>query len=311
MRLAQPLIVGVKMQIRELTEKDLPALLDLCRGTLPYDRFSLPFLRRGVFDEPNHNPHYLLSAWEDDRLAGALLGGTRETESGPAAWMRLIAVAPAYRRQGLASRLLGELEGRLHADGLTRLRAGNSAPNYFWPGLDVRYTPAFCFFERHGFRRYGDAINMQVELASRDWDTAAEEARLAQEGIIVRRLQPDDRAAFGDWLKQHWQPVWHYEGMVSYANEPISTFIATAQGRICAFASYNVAALEAGFGPTGTQPEYRGRGIGRILFFHCMHDLQSLGYQTVEVCWVGPISFYARIADAWINRSFWFMEKEL
>lgn len=299
------------MELRELSEAELPALLALCETALPFDRWSPAILRRRVLDEPNHNPHYQLAMRQDERLIGVILGGIRQTPEGPAAWVRLIAIAAGYRRQGLASQLLAEIEHRLRADGLTRLRVGNSTPSYFWPGLDLRYTPAVCFFERHGFQRYGDAINMQVDLGARDWDTAAAEARLTREEIAIRRLRPDDHAAFSAWLAQQWNPVWQYEALSTYANDPVSTFVATLGGRIRAFASYNAAALEDGFGPTGTELELRGRGIGRILFYHCMQDLKTLGYQTAEICWVGPIAFYARVADAWISRSFWFLEKGL
>lgn len=298
------------MEIRELTAAELPSLLDLCQRTFPLDRFSLPMLRHRILDEPNHNPAYQLSMWDGKRLVGAMLGSTRETDSGRVASIRLFGVESGYRRRGLASQLLSELESRLRADGLQRLRVGATAPIYFWPGLDVRYTPGFCFLQSHGFERFGDAINMHVELSAHDWDSSAEEARLAQAGFSIRRLQPNDKDAFSDWLER-WGPVWQFEALSSYQNDPISTFVATADGRICAFATYNGTAFENGFGPTGTEPEFRGRGLGRVLFHRCMRDLKGLGYQTAEVCWVGPIAFYARVADAWINRVFWFLEKEL
>ncbi|MCD6289110.1 MAG: GNAT family N-acetyltransferase [Anaerolineae bacterium] len=299
------------MEIRELAGADLPVLLDLCQRTLPLDRFTPTVLRRRVLEEPNRNPAYQLTAWDGDRLIGTILGGVREMEDERMAWVRLIAIDPAYRRQGIASRLLEELEGRLRADGFTRLRLGNSAPSYFWPGLDVRYTPAYCFFERHGFHRIGEAIDMEVDLAARDWDTSQEEARLEREGYTIRRLQPSDREAFSAWLQELWGPVWHYEALSSYENDPISTFVATHGGRICAFASYNVTMFENGFGPMGTEPDLRGRGIGRVLFWRCMQDMKALGHRTADICWVGPIAFYARVADARIHRVFWWMEKEL
>jgi mycothiol synthase len=299
------------MELRELAEADLPALLDFCQRTLPLDQFSLPLLRRHVLEEPNHNPDYQLSLWDGERLAGAMLGGTRAFDGQTGAWVRLFAVDPAYRGRGLASRLLNELEGRLRAGGLKRLLVGNSVPNYFWPGLDLRYTAALCFLLRSGFQRRGDAVNMQVDLAARSWDTADEEARLAAVGFAVRRLRPADREPFDAWLQAHWSPVWRYEALSSYANDPISTFVATVDERICAFASYNVTTLEHVFGPTGAEPALQGRGLGRVLFHRCMADLQTIGHQTAEICWVGPIAFYARVADAWISRTFWFLEKEL
>ncbi len=299
------------MHIRQLAGGDLPALLDLCRRALPLDRFTLPLLRHRVLHEPSHTPAYQLTAWDGDRLIGAMLGGVREAEDGPAAWVRLVAVDPAHRRRKVASQLLEELEGRLRAHGLRRLRVGNSAPCYFWPGLDVRYTAAFCFFQYHGFYRYGEAVDMLVDLSACGWDTTAEEERLGREGFIIRRLTPEDREAFSAWLQELWSPVWHFEALSSYENDPISTFMAVHDGRICAFASYNVTMFENGFGPTGTGFEWRSRGLGRVLFYRCMRDLKALGHQTAEICWVGPIAYYARVADAWIHRVFWWMEKEL
>jgi GNAT superfamily N-acetyltransferase len=299
------------MNLRELADADLPALLDLCQRTLPQDQFSLPVLRRHVLEEPNQNPAYQLSIWDGERLAGAMLGGTRTFDGQTGAWVRLFAVDPANRGRGLASHLLRELEDRLRAAGLKRLLVGNSVPNYFWPGLDTRYTAALCFLLRSGFKRSGDAVNMQVDLATRSWDTADKEARLAGAGFAVRRLRPDDREPFDAWLQTHWSPVWRYEALSSYANDPISAFVVTVEERICAFACYNVTTLEHVFGPTGTEPALQGRGLGRVLFYRCMADLATLGHQTAEICWVGPIAFYARVADAWISRTFWFLEKEL
>lgn len=299
------------MRFRELAEADLPALLDLCQRTLPYDSFNLPLLRRRVWQEPHHTPAYQITAWDGDRLAGVMLGGIRETQEGMGAWIRLFAVDVPYRRQGLGSALLAELEGRLRDAAYKRLRVGNSAPNYLWPGLDVRYTPAFCFLQKHGFERTGEAVNMLVDLHARSWDTSADEERLAAEGFAFRRLTPADGEEFAAWLTQRWNPTWLAEGLSSYANNPISTFIATYQGRICAFASYNVAIFDNGFGPTGTEEALRGRRLGRILFYRCMEDMRQLGHATAEVCWVGPIAFYAKVADAWIHRVFWWMEKSL
>src|SRR4051812_15432117 len=138
------------MKIRELTESDLPRLLDLCQRTLPLDPFSLPALRHHMLNEPNHRPDYQLSIWDGARLAGVMVGGAREWQGRPEAWVRLFAIDPAARRQGLATRLLAELESRLRTDGHTRLHVANSVPNYFWPGLDIRYTAGLCFLQKSG-----------------------------------------------------------------------------------------------------------------------------------------------------------------
>lgn len=65
------------MEIRNLSEGHLPALLDLCQRTLPYDAFTLPLLRRRVLGDPEFAPHLQLAAFEGERLAGAMLGVRR------------------------------------------------------------------------------------------------------------------------------------------------------------------------------------------------------------------------------------------
>jgi len=55
----------------------------------------------------------------------------------------------------------------------------------------------------------------------------------------------------------------------------------------------------------------QGRGLGRILLFRCMDDLKQMGHEKAEICWTGPISFYARTAGAVMSRIFWSMEKQL
>jgi mycothiol synthase len=300
------------METRNLTENDLPALLDLCQRALPHDEFTLPLLRRRIFGDPEFAPQLQIAAFEGERLAGAMLGLRRAHDEGYGGALNLFAVDPPFRRQGLATRLLRELEERLRAEGAGSLVVGGAAPNYLWPGLDLRYTPAYCLLERNGYSVTGNnAVNMLVELPTRDWDTSAEEARLAADGFEIRRLEERDREAFSAYLTANWSRWWHDEGMNGYENNPVSVHIALRDGQICAFAAYNVEAFDGGFGPTGTDESLRGKGIGRVLFHRCMRDLQQQGLAACEVCWTGPISFYARVADAWIHRSFYRMAKDL
>ncbi len=299
------------IDIGELGETDWPALTELCRRALPLDEWTEALIRRRMEEEPNYQPAFQIGAWAGDRLVGAILGGTRGSGEGRVGAIRLVAVDAKQRRQGIGSRMLGELERRLKADGVEVARVGGTAPSYFWPGIDIRYTPAFCLFHKHGYRRFDDAVNMDVDLASRDWNTDADEARLREQGFAFRRLEPADRTEFGAWLTEWWSPPWHFEGIGTYGNDPISTFVATRDGRICAFASYNATAFPGGFGPTGTEPPLQGRGLGRILFFRCMADLKAQGHRISEVCWTGPIAFYARIVGAQMSRVFYFMEKRL
>ncbi|MDZ4721691.1 MAG: GNAT family N-acetyltransferase [Roseiflexaceae bacterium] len=299
------------MQIRELTEADLPALLELCQATLPYDAFTLPLLHRRVFDDPEPVPSYRLAAYTGIRLIGAVIGLRRAAEQPPAGGILLLVVAADMHRQGVATQLLDELEQRMRADGLHSISPGGNGPNFFWAGIDMRYTPTYCLLVERGYQLTDIRVNQKVDLRHRDWNTAVEETRLAEQGFTIRRLQADDRAAFSEYMRQHWSMNWHDEALIAYKNTPITAFVATHQDELCAFAAYNIEGFAGHFGPTGTNEAMRGHGLGRILFYKCMADMLAQGLERAEVVWVGPIPFYTKIADAIVHRAFWAMNKQL
>jgi ribosomal protein S18 acetylase RimI-like enzyme len=299
------------MNLRELVDADLPALLSLCQVALPYDTFTLPLLRRRIFADPEPNERYRISAWDGGQLLGAAVGVRRSGDERTAGGILLLAVAPTARRQGVATRMLDELEGRMRADGLAGIVAGGTAPNFFWAGVDLRYTPAYCLLHARGYATGDQRVNQLVDLSARSWDTGADEARLAAEGFQIRRLAEGDRAAFDSYMRAGWGDGWRAEALTALGNDPVTGFAALQGERFCGFAVYDSEGFAGHFGPTGTDEVLRGKGIGRILFYRCMADMRARGMATAEVVWVGPIPFYTRIADAYIHRSFWAMQKAL
>lgn len=298
------------MEIRELTDHDLTALLALCQTALPYDTFSMPLLRRRTLGDPEYHQPYQLWASDGARMIGALIGIRRASETGKAGGLLLLAVTPEARRGGIATALIDELERRMRADGITTIYAGGTTPNFFWAGVDMRYTPAYCLLLKHGYHVSDIRVNERVDLSAQSWDTRADEDRLAPEGFTIRRLEPGERATFSSYMTERWSRGWHDEAMNSYLNDPITTFVALQHGSLCAFATCDSEGFAGHFGPTGTNEELRGKGIGRILFYRCMRDLYERGLTHAEIVWVGPIPFYTRIAGAYVHRAFWAMQKD-
>jgi GNAT superfamily N-acetyltransferase len=298
------------MELRELTAADLPALAELCRRSLdePLDQ---PLLRRLFLGDPGFTPAYHLGLEQGGALAGAILGSLRERQAGRVGGARLLVVAPELRRRGLGGRLLGELERRMAADGLAELHMGGLAPNYVWPGLEVqRYTPAYCFLERHGYARSGDAVNMELELAARDW--AAELVALPlRDGWAVRRATPADRDLATTWVRERWSPPWLFETELAFAAPQPTIMLALRDGEVGGFACWDVSGLWGTFGPTGTAEELRGQGLGKALLLACFAAMRAQGYARAEIGWTGPLAFYARAADARMGRICWFMTKRL
>jgi mycothiol synthase len=294
--------------MRELTAGDLPALEELCRRGLR-DRLSSETLRRLLLDEPDFRPELHLALWDGPRLAGAALGGTRATPDGLAGGPRLLLVDPELRGRRLGTRLMDELEARLVAAGVAELWVGRLAPNYLWPGLDPRDTAALCLFERRGYARAGDAVNMSVALAGRPWWTPADDERLTASGWALRRGQPGDEPSLSAWVREHFGELWVWEARAALAATQPAVFLVVRGAQIGGFACHSVSGLPGTFGPTGTDPALRGAGLGKALLLRCLADLQEQGFAEVEIGWVGPVAFYSRVAGATINRVSWFLRK--
>ncbi len=296
------------MDLRLLTSTDLPALAELCRRGLR-DAVSPAVLERLLLAEPGLRPELQLALWDGPRLIGAALGSLRDTPKGRVGGPRLLLVDPELRLRGFGSGLLAELERRLLAAGATELRVGALPPNYLWPGLDPRDTPALCMLQRRGYTRSGEAVNMEVDLTARPaWWTAADEARLPP-GWTIRRGEERDGEPLAAWVGKQFSELWVWEARAALQLQPAAVFIAERDGQIGGFACHSVSGLPGTFGPTGTDESLRGLGLGKALLLRCLADLREQGYERIEIGWVGPVAFYSRVAGAAINRVCWFFSK--
>jgi len=285
--------------IREATPADLEPIAALCGRslTLEPDATALPALLW-------HHPELRFVAVEDGDIAGVLLGRLRDTTG----HVDLLAVHPERRRAGLGTGLVDAFEVKVRAAGGTTAIVGGAGDRYAWPGIDLRYTPAVCLFERLGYQRSGDAVNMTANLRP-ERDTAAAEARLAADGIEVRRLRPDERSAFGDWMTR-WGGSWPQEAGRSADYDVPRCHVAVKDGVYLGFACHG-GNRDTWFGPMGTAEVTRGKGIGGVLLTRCLNDQRAAGLTEAEIGWVGPISFYSRTVDARIGRAYWIFSKSL
>lgn len=151
---------------------------------------------------------------------------------------------------------------------------------------------------------------MTVDLNAQTFDTAADEQRLAREGFAFHRSDSTSLPAISAFVGRHWQP-WCDEIALTMANNPVSMFHATRNGEVMAFAAYDAVMFRGTFGPMGTDPSLRGKGIGDVLLKKCFRDMKDFNYPRAEIAWVGPVGFYAKRIGATIHRVFRVYGKEL
>lgn len=218
-------------------------------------------------------------------------------------FLGLFAVAPAWRRRGIATLLLRRCEAEWRGAGVGRVDVLGIPGNYAWPGIDPRWTDALCFVEAMGFGRCGDCVNLTVDLPLVEPIAEACAHR-------VRRVTPCDLPRVLQFVLDTFGVDWHGEVARAAGDERRNVFFATAcdapDSAVVAFAAHSAINRADGFfGPMGTHPDHRGQGLGAALLRRGLADLAAQGHARAVIPWVGPIAFYARTAGARVERVFW------
>lgn len=258
----------------------------------------------------------LAVCWEDPGVVLATADGTGVVSAVVRRWgdpasgvhvvgyVKLLAVHPGARRQGIGHALLAAAEAWLRGQGAAEVHLGGAAPFYLWPGVDVRALPMLCLAEAAGYLESGAALNMSVPTTFRaavdgDGDTGVE---------IVRVLEDDVVARLDDLLTPHW-PEWVAEAHRAVEQGTCLAAVNVESGAVVGFACHSVNRT-AWFGPTGTDPSHRHRGIGLALLGEVCRDLMVAGYTDTEICWLGPLGFYAAAGGS-VSRVFQLRRKAL
>jgi GNAT superfamily N-acetyltransferase len=299
------------MILRPLRRTDTEPLLQMWNASARYDPMAPELLEEKTWGDTDFDPAMALVSEQDGDLTGFMVGLARSTADGPLGVIKLAAVAAGHRRRGTGSRLLQSVETLLSNKGARTVRVCESPPNYLTPGIDGRYSAAPHFFEKHGYRRWGEACNMTVDLEGRSFSTADEEQALRGLGIEVRRARPEDAEAVAQLLDRHW-PSWNAEVGLSLGNCPPTLHLALHNGEAVAFSAWDANNRGTGwFGPMGTAPGARRQGIGHVLLFRCLSDIAASGQAVATIPWVDPVGFYEQCVSAAVSRIFHRYEKVL
>lgn len=128
-------------------------------------------------------------------------------------------------------------------------------------------------------------------------DDREEVERLKEQGILIRKVQPYEISILRRFVLKTFGEGWADEVMNAFTHQPPTCYIATHEKRIIGFAAYECTRRDF-FGPTGVDPTYRGKGIGKVLLLACLRSLLELGYAYAIIGGVGPADFYANCAGA-------------
>jgi len=339
------------MKIRLYQDSDFEQILNLLNDNCAYDTLTAALLEEKLPGDPHFDRETTFVAEDRGRPAGFMQGVQRELPDGHTGFIKLMAVDKHQRRRGIARAMYEKLESIFRERQVDTVRIYDMPFNYWMPGIDPRYTAALCFAWRMGFERFKDTTNMRVELQEREWIFKAKGKRpkakdilteymgkgergkgkeragnvyargpvyeedlrrLEKEnGIVIRRAGEDDKEKLWEFIGEQFA-LWRREVEPAFRWKPVPVHIALHEERVIAFSAYDTNNFGTGwFGPMGTDPDWRGLGIGAILLKFCLQDLKEQGQRTAIIPWVAPIAFYSHYCGAVVERVFWRFKKNL
>jgi GNAT superfamily N-acetyltransferase len=122
-------------------------------------------------------------------------------------------------------------------------------------------------------------------------DDSADVARLREDGINIRRIQPYESSVLRRFVSNAFNEAWADEAATAFTHQPVTCFIATREKKMIGFAVYECTRRNF-FGPTGVLPEHRGKGVGKTLFLASLRGMYEYGYAYAIIGGVGPVDFY-------------------
>ncbi len=117
------------------------------------------------------------------------------------------------------------------------------------------------------------------------------------DGLTIRPALPFESHVLLEFVGRHFSPKWVDECTVALAARPARVLIATEGKRLLGFACYDVT-CRGFFGPTGVDPEARGKGLGKALLLAALHRLHDDGFAYGIIGQAGPMEFYQQVCGA-------------
>ncbi len=263
--------MSLMLESEKLSATDLGALAALCERAVA-DPPSAEELAGALCTEDQ--PAVVFG--EPDRGVVAVV----ECEDGP--HIRLLAVDPSARGQGLGHELLSAAEGWAKDAGHSSLITGADPPYFLWPGVPSAETALLCLLERRHYGRTETNFNMDVELHHIPDDPG---------GHFV--ATQDQRAEVDEWMAAGWSN-WRVEVLRALDKGNLVLARTEGGGAITAFCAFEVNRRGV-LGPVAVRPDLMGQGHGKGVLLGALHELRRRGADSVSVVWVGPIPPYAAV----------------
>lgn len=208
----------------------------------------------------------------------------------------LVLVAPGHQRRGIGTGLLSAALERLHAAGVSAVRAGSGGTDCIWPGVPLDLPAAVHLFTACGWHPDHDTLDLVASLPDYQAPALASGA-----GVTIMPAVAADLAAVADFEAAtfpNWAR-WFRAGDrdILLARDGTGTIVATllldGPGADTVFEPM-LGPAAATISCVGVAPHMEGRGIGTALVARASEILRDRGAGTCHISWTVRESFYMR-----------------
>lgn len=282
------------MLIRDAGRDDLARLKEFLPAALELDFDPEPVLEEKLFGPGFGGPASCRVALDDDAIRGVAVS------CGSA--IRMIAVEPGYRRQGIGSRLLDDA---MHAIARSSRYAtvGAAAGNYLVAGIPEDRNEVITFFGNRGFEEITRTTDMVANI--REALRPDPVPRIAVERVesFDEPLEEFLVTGFGNSI------AWEI-GHGLLGNRSVVR-VARSESAIVGFTACEINNAGLGtFGPQGVTPAARGQGIGTLLLRHSLRDLREMGHTAARIPWVSSTEYYEKACGAVVAGEYVVMRRD-
>ena len=306
------------LKFEPINSRNVKKVYEMCEGNTNFISQSLETFEKATIKSHYFIPEFSIVAYSDNDEIIAFFMFVIKTpyifkKLRNITTLKFFVVSEKWRLKGIGTHIYNIIVKRLKKSSYHCFRMKfdvmASAPDYWYPGLDLRLTEAFFFLKKLGFKKKHERINLCVNLETFSYDEPPSEIN----GYKIRRINDNDRK---ELIPLHFMPkiyqksFWPKEVASSFQNSPMSSYIAqdAKDNKILGFATHSVG-FPGAFGPTGVNKKIRGLGIGSLLLKWCLWDLKNIGLKQCIIRHVREDTayFYLKSVGAKICEVYWSM----
>ncbi len=294
-------------QIKPYKQEYMEQLVTGWNETLIFDPISEERFMQQVLMDENFDPDLALVLLVEDKVIGFCLGIkrkypylTRGLEENRG-WISIMFVLTKYQGKGYGKALLNEEEKRLKKEKVKEITLCAYSPNYFTPGVDLKYEKALSFFEQNGYVKGLDAVSMQKDLFTYSIPEKTQEMieRLKGEGISFNKYSLSYMEKLLAFTEAEFDAGWVRNILQAIRNGEAEDTILIAtdiEDQVIGYCMRKIDGNDARFGPIGVKESIRSKGIGGILFDLQMREMQKRGIFYAYFLWThgAAMRFYER-----------------